>query len=371
MEYKKKIKCYFTSYFIKKNKTVYLRIVVTDLQNVIYKNKIRFKKRDGGLSKDASINKVFRLVNKLELLGILISNNEIEICCNDNILVSQVANDGCGNVRRERRGRVQYLTSVLNSHKNWKFLYDPESNDILKRIYHNGVKKKQNLIKKKQMELKKCKKQTITRKINNLLNEKTMNIVFFDLEMNCDDKTRNKLGYWETIAIGAVKYNIKKFTLEQFHYLIRPEFNSILSSKCMELTNIKQSEINNANNFREVFAKLEQWIEGQKSIFVSWGAEDIRTIKKENKVNGLRLQIANEMLNNYIDFQNEFCSNCIKTGQVISLTNALKSMEMKFEGIKHNPLHDAFNLYRVYKAYIAKEEKRHYCDNSINYKLNN
>jgi len=357
VEYKKEIKCYFTSYFIKKNKTVYLRIVVTDLQNVIYKNKRRFKKRDGGLAKDACINKVFRLINKLELTEILSSNNKIEIYCNNKILVKQVLNDEKTSIRRQRRDRVQYLTNVLNSHDNWKLLYDTETNTILKRIYSNGVKKKQNLLKKKQMEIKKCKKQIITRKINDLINEKTTNIVFFDLEMNCTDKTKDNLGYWETISIGAVKYNIKRNTIERFYSLIKPQFNAVLSNKCMELTNIEQNEINNANKFREVFTKLEQWIKGQKSIFVSWGAEDIRTIKKENKINGFRLRIVNEMLNNYIDFQSEFCLDYIKTRQVISLTNALKDMGREFDGRKHNALNDAFNLYRVYKAYVVKEEK--------------
>lgn len=364
MEHKKIIKCYFSSNFIKKNKTAYLKIVVIDLQNVIFKIRIKFKKKNRGLANDACINKVFRKLNKLELNNTLNCNYKVNIFTNNKILVNQVLNNGIERVKRQRRGRIDYLTSVLNSHKNWGLQHEPETNNILNRLYSNGLSKKKDLLKKKRKQAKiisaRHRRKVVNRKICKIINNKTANIVFFDLEMNCGYKTKKDLGYMETISIGAIKYNIKNGTLEQFYSLVKPKFNCILSKECIRLTQLEQNEIDNANDFKTVMLQFGKWVNNEKSIFVSWGAEDIRTLKNEDKVNGFRLQIVKQIRKRYIDFQNEFCLNFLKTGQVISLTNALKSMKLDFLGTQHNAFDDAFNLYRVYKCYkneVLKNEK--------------
>lgn len=355
MEHKNKIKCYFSSNYIKKNKTAYLKIVVTDSQNVIFKIRIKFKKKNCGLANDACINKVFRKLNKLELNNILNCNYKVNIFTKNRTLVNQVLNNGIERVKRQRRGRIDYLTSVLNSHKNWELQYEPETNNILNRLYSNDLSKKKDLLKKKHKQAKiingRYRRKVVNRKICKNINDKTANIVFFDLEMNCGHKTKKGLGYMETISIGAIKCNIKNGTLEQFYSLVKPKFNCILSNGCIRLTQIEQNQIDNADDFKTVMYKFEKWVKNEKSIFVSWGSEDIRTLKNEDKMNGFRLQIVKQIRKNYIDFQNEFCFHFLKTGQVISLTNALKSMKLDFLGTQHNAFDDAFNLYRLYKCY--------------------
>lgn len=192
-------------------------------------------------------------------------------------------------------------------------------------------------------------KQKNIRKVSELIKEDVTNIIFFDIEMNCNSDKNNKSGTWETISIGAIKYNINDKSIEKFYSLIKPQRNSMLSDKCIELTNINQTEIDDANNFIIVMLDFEKWIGHEKSIFVSWDVEDIRVIRNDNKKNGFRLQIVNYMRKHFIDYQKEFCSNYLNSKHLISVANALSIFKLDFEGTKHNASNDAFNLFRVYK----------------------
>lgn len=169
--------------------------------------------------------------------------------------------------------------------------------------------------------------------------------------MNCSDNNNNNYGLLEAISIGAVKYNLKDESIDKFHSFIKPRNNIILSRFCMELTNITQDQIDRAEDFKTVMVDFGNWIGQEKSIFVSWGPADITVVKNDNKRNGFRLQIVNQMRKNYIDFQKEFSSKYSKSHNVMSLTNALLVFNKEFEGIKHNALDDAYNLFRVYKHY--------------------
>lgn len=99
---------------------------------------------------------------------------------------------------------------------------------------------------------------------------------------------------------------------------------------------------------------FEKWIGHEKSMFLSWGVEDIRVIRNDNKKNGLRLEIVNYMRKHFIDFQKEFCSYYLNSKQLISIGNVLAIFDLDFEGRKHNALDDAFNLYRIYKYYKGR-----------------
>lgn len=200
---------------------------------------------------------------------------------------------------------------------------------------------------------KKKKKTPPIIKIDDKLTSEFTSLIFFDLEMNCSFHKEENHGIGETISIGALKYNIDTCETEEFYSIIRPTFNNVMSSKIIELTNLLQEEVNGAKSFREVFLMLEDWINGDNCIFISWGSDDIRVLLGDNARNNYNLNIINTIKVNFVDFQSEYGLHR-KSKQAISLKNALSYYYIEFEGNQHNALDDAYNLFRVYKKY--KEE---------------
>lgn len=215
----------------------------------------------------------------------------------------------------------------------------------------------------KNTKVKKKKKAPEIIKIVDRLTPEFTSLIFFDLEMNCSFHKEENHGVGETISIGAVKYNINTKETEEFYSVIRPTFNNIMSAKIIELTKLLQEDVNRAKSFKEVFIDLDEWIKEDKCIFISWGADDLRVLLGDNDRNGYNLDIINTIKANFVDFQSEYGLHREST-QAISLKNALSYYNIEFDGIQHNALDDAYNLFRVYKKYTEEVFYNNSIDNS-------
>ena len=83
--------------------------------------------------------------------------------------------------------------------------------------------------------------------------------VIFDLEATCWDsgaKTNNQIN--EIIEIGAVKLGENLAQVGTFQTFIKPTKNPILSDFCVELTSIKQRDVDNAPYFAEALYDFER-----------------------------------------------------------------------------------------------------------------
>lgn len=350
MKNNKVVNCYFNCNYIRETRTANLRIIINSHEDIIYKNKRNFTKRNEGLAKDASLNKVFKVLNKLQSDNKIISGTNVNIFINNITMINQILYQ---DVRKSRQNRIEQLSKILKGNNNWQLKYHKDASKILNKLF----RRKCNILKKennKVTNIRKAKKQNVVRKVSEIKNNTTTNIIFFDMEMNCNSGGNNRASWWEAISIGAVKYNIYNKSVDKFYSLIKPKIDSILTNKCVEITNIKQEEIDNSRSFREVMQDFHKWLGSDRCIFVSWGAEDMKVLRNDNKRSGYRLQLINNMRKNYIDFQKEFSFYHLNSRQPISLVNALGSMGLEFEGEKHNAIDDALNLYRVYTNYILK-----------------
>ena len=95
-----------------------------------------------------------------------------------------------------------------------------------------------------------------------------MNYVVFDLEATCED--RNIVAEYpnEIIEIGAVMIDERGTEIDRFEMFAKPTLNPILTQFCKDLTTIKQSDVDNAEDLAEVLIKFYEWLEG--CTLLSW-----------------------------------------------------------------------------------------------------
>ncbi|MGI9423232.1 MAG: exonuclease domain-containing protein [Hyphomicrobiaceae bacterium] len=114
-------------------------------------------------------------------------------------------------------------------------------------------------------------------------------LIVVDLEATCSDDNSIPPGKTETIEIGAVVVDVRRFAIAaEFQSFVQPVRNPKLSEFCTNLTGITQDMLHGAPAFTDAFAALTDWIDEQapKSVFCSWGAYDRRQFEQDCRLHG-------------------------------------------------------------------------------------
>gem|GEM_PF-1966405 len=251
------------------------------------------------------------------------------------------------------------ILTVLHEFKNWiivksKYIYSyfenkngKINNNLSSNVKKLGIPKSQNCNK-----IAKHKRAPKVLKVKDFICKGNFQLIFLDIEMNCNDKRCENSGGFEIISIGAVKVIDGKIIYnDTFYSTVKPKNNPILSDFCKEITNLTQEEIHNSYSLKVVLKNFDVWVGGRSTVFVTWGREDIRALKRDSKNSGLRLEIINRIRNKNADFQLEFCTFKLKRKNLISLIKAVEGYDMTLEGQYHNPKDDAINTAKVYLRY--------------------
>lgn len=252
----------------------------------------------------------------------------------------------------------EYALSILNNefkekHKNIKFFLEK-----INKISYKKIEKVNKIInnerrvpitiylkcKKASKEYRKLLKRNSTLTDMKEKIEITNNLVFFDFEMNCLSDFKSV----EIISVGACKINTKTKEYSRFYSLVKPRGVKELTEKCIDITALKQEDIDLAEGFNEVFKNLEKWIDDENALYFYWGGNDISVLKNDYRRNMLKSNCAKSILKNNIDFQEVLCKDILKKEDMLSLNNALKEFNLSFEGKQHNSGDDAYNLYRLF-----------------------
>ena len=163
-------------------------------------------------------------------------------------------------------------------------------------------------------------------------------IVIFDIEATCDYIfPKNKR---EIIEIGAVKI-INGVIVDKFQSFVKPKKNNKLTPYCLNLTHIKQSDIDTADTPGKVLEDFARW--SNNSILAAWGPFDAEILTRETKKNKVFI---NEKL--FINIKKVFLS--VKhLPHETSLIDSLKRERITFNGSQHRALDDALNTYLIYR----------------------
>jgi DNA polymerase III epsilon subunit-like protein len=164
----------------------------------------------------------------------------------------------------------------------------------------------------------------------------------------------------EIIEIGAIKLDNYMKPMKEFKTYIKPSLITVLNPKISEITNIKESDLENGVTFQDGIEQLATLID-EGDIICSWAKDDIIEIINNaiyHKYDNLN------WLKNYLDIQ-EYSTKILAKKKSLSLKNALEELKIKVDNDKlHDALNDAIytslvfkRIYnsRVLKNYIIKD----------------
>ncbi len=193
-----------------------------------------------------------------------------------------------------------------------------------------------------------------------------MNYIVFDLEWN------NAYNYAingfmnEIIEIGAVKLDEQLRIVDTFKQLVKPKFTKKLSSRCKNLTNITNEEINeNGISFVQAMQDFSRWSFGNHNIFLSWSNSDLYVLTNNFRVITGSCDVP--FMKNYCDAQ-KYCMSFInnETHNQISLQKCGDIFGIEVDISKlHRALADCYLTVECLKKVFDKEKLDKYvnkCD---------
>lgn len=188
-----------------------------------------------------------------------------------------------------------------------------------------------------------------------------MNYVFVDFEMEVvtrEHKADRKLCRQEIIEIGAVLLNEKYEEIASFKRYVKPMFSESVSPIIRDLTGITTEMLADKRHIDLELPEFADWCASFGSEFkvFAWSENDLNQVINEMRqknipvTNNLHL-----MIDSWSDLQLEFDTS-LCSDKHTSLSNALDSLGLRFEGQMHDALDDAHNTGRLYVEMSTSEE---------------
>lgn len=185
-----------------------------------------------------------------------------------------------------------------------------------------------------------------------------MTYIVFDLEFNQDlaslQKSEESLSLcpYEIIQIGAMKLDHNLNTIGSFNRYIKPVIYSEINSLVTNLTGIFSEQLQNEKYFPEVYQNFIVFIDDENAVFCTWGISDIREIFRNAAYHN---QNKEHLPHTYINLQ-PYVSKYLHLpqNQLISLQNAVESLNILKPYSFHNALYDTYYTTEVFKKLDSK-----------------
>lgn len=174
-------------------------------------------------------------------------------------------------------------------------------------------------------------------------------LLVIDCEFTCIENPPSDFDY-ELIELGAVLVNANTLdSISSFQAFVKPVRNPTLSEFCAKLTNISQTEIDNAEPFADVWESFLCWLHGRECLFSSWGKGDLSILQKE-----CSLTEASFPFTQHLDIKKAF-SKCNRLNKRVGLKMALNLANVEREGAQHRALDDAINTTKLLPFVLGGE----------------
>ena len=169
-------------------------------------------------------------------------------------------------------------------------------------------------------------------------------LLVIDLEATCSTDDTISTQEMETIEIGAVMLDAEDHSpVDEFCTFVRPVRNPTLTPFCTELTSITQPDVEDAPHYREAIEALKTWMHAYGHVlFCSWGDYDRIQFKRDCAFHDVAYPFASDHLNLKKAF-----AVAQRRRKTQSLTRALRSVRLSFEGDHHRGIDDARNIARL------------------------
>jgi inhibitor of KinA sporulation pathway (predicted exonuclease) len=168
-------------------------------------------------------------------------------------------------------------------------------------------------------------------------------ILVIDLEATCCDRGTIQPEQMEVIELGAVWATTRGEVIDTLQRFVRPTVRPILTSFCMELTHIQQTQIDTAPSWPTVAAELAEFARLHTgSCWGSWGAYDRRQIARESARHGLTNPLAGLA---HVNLKATFAK--ARRIKQVGMATALQIVGLEREGAPHRALSDALNIAKL------------------------
>jgi inhibitor of KinA sporulation pathway (predicted exonuclease) len=155
----------------------------------------------------------------------------------------------------------------------------------------------------------------------------------------------------EIIELAAFRVNGYGEWIDQFQSFIRPVDHPRLSTYCMDLTGIRQEQINKARTFEVIFPSFEDWFYQQDGphLLCTWGDKDMDLIHSDCS----RHDLEAKFLPTCIDLKAQY-NAMYRLPKEVGLIKALEYNDILFEGSPHRAIDDAFNTTKLFLKYLDR-----------------
>lgn len=167
--------------------------------------------------------------------------------------------------------------------------------------------------------------------------------LIIDLEATCSNVGEVPRHEMEIIEIGAVLQSSLTYEIEaEFQTFVKPVRHPQLTDFCTELTGITQANVTDAPNYRDAIANLNEWLgRFHDWLFCSWGDYDRKQFQQDCGFHGVPYPFQN-----HLNLKTAFTES-MNLSKKAGIPDALRRLNLEFEGSHHRGIDDARNIARV------------------------
>ena len=195
-----------------------------------------------------------------------------------------------------------------------------------------------------------------------------LNYIILDLEWNNAYSYAKKGFMNEIIEIGAIKLNDRFDVVDTFKQLIKPKITKKLSSRCKNITNITNEQLNeNGIPFTQAIKDFARWCQNQDNIFLTWSNSDLYVLAENYQLICLTTEIG--FITKYCDAQ-KYCMAFVEKEDKnqISLAKCAELLGVEIDTQKlHRALADCYVTAECLKKVYDKNKLLSYTVNCDKY----
>jgi len=178
-----------------------------------------------------------------------------------------------------------------------------------------------------------------------------MRYVIVDLEATCWPQGASP-ERMEIIEIGAVLLASSRGPVSgEFASFVKPVESPELSAFCMQLTSIRQEDVDNAESFPKVLPRFIEWIGPEPFTLCSWGAYDLNQLRQDCRRHGLELP---GVFERHVNLKQEYSR--LRGVKPMGMKRALAREGIRLEGSHHRGIDDARNIAKLASLILPEVE---------------
>lgn len=180
-----------------------------------------------------------------------------------------------------------------------------------------------------------------------------MNYIIYDLEATCWENPPANF-VQETIEIGAFKVNAFGEVVSKFNRFIQPVVHPRLSPFCIQLTGIRQIDVQRANTFPEVADEFLDWATDNPDeddyTLCSWGSFDRKMLRNDCRLHRMEESWTDKHVNLKEQYRH---LKGIRHKRGLGLQYTVEQEGFLFTGQPHRGISDAENLLKLFLKYLG------------------